>query len=71
MLCGSWLAIDVFEGRIHLMCRLKVRVPLTLLDSPAMFYCRFVDIYTIRNAFNSSFQKLDDNYFRDAYSVQQ
>ena len=36
---------DVSEGRIHLGFRLKVRVPLTLLDSPAMFYYRFVSIY--------------------------
>jgi len=28
----------------------KLKVPLTLLDSLTMYYCRFVNIYTIRNA---------------------
>ena len=58
--------VNVFEWQINIpRYRLKVRVPLTLLDSPAMFYCRYVNIYAIRNeaeSFNSSFRKSDDNY---------
>jgi len=46
------LANGVFEGRINFGYRLKVRVPFTLLDSPVMFYCRFVNIYTIEMQLN-------------------
>jgi len=56
-------ANDVFEGWIHFRYRLKVRAPLTVLDSPVMFYCRFVNIYAIRNATEFFNSKLDDNYF--------
>ena len=51
---GSRLANDMSKGQINYV---KVRVPgvyksgsLTLLDSPVMLYCRFMNIYVIRNA---------------------